>query len=103
MRDATHSTLVFRFRPSNEQTPDIYPVEATLDGVSTLTAAVEILPEELKAIESRPWEYGRRLGKALFSDENLRRALAYARGPKTGRVAVGKILDDLDKYRAPLA
>lgn len=49
---------------------------------------MEISAEELGAMESRAWEYGRKLGECLFADLNLRRALAFARGPNMARVSV---------------
>jgi hypothetical protein len=58
----------------------VYPVEVTLDGAGTFSALVSLNPGAFKELESSPWEYGRQLGLAVFTDTGLQRALAYARG-----------------------
>ena len=58
----------------------MYPVEVTLDGAGTFSALVSLNPGAFKELESSPWEYGRQLGQAVFTDTGLQRALAYARG-----------------------
>ncbi|MBA2356568.1 MAG: CHAT domain-containing protein, partial [Acidobacteria bacterium] len=73
------ATLLLRLRSAPDGA-DVYPVDITLDGEGSLTAQATVPADALTACESSPWEYGRRLGDALFADAGLRRALAYARG-----------------------
>src|SRR5688572_15469655 len=92
MADSTYSNLLLRIRPSGPDTPHVFPVEATLDGTGSLLASIEI-SAELLSHEANPWEYGRRLGECLFADANLRRFLAYARGPAGNRVSLTLQID----------
>ena len=81
MPDTTScTTLLLRLSPAGEQAPEVYPVEVTIDGAGTFSALVSLTPGAFKELESNPWEYGRRLGQAVFTDTGLQRALAYARG-----------------------
>jgi CHAT domain-containing protein len=74
------TTLLLRLRPADDQAPEVHPVEVTLDGAGTFSALVSLDPGAFKDLESSPWEYGRKLGQAVFTDPGLQRALAYARG-----------------------
>ena len=81
MPDTTScTTLLLRLRPADGQAPEVYPVEVTLDGAGTFSALVSLEPGAFKNLESTPWEYGHKLGQAVFTDPGLQRALAYARG-----------------------
>jgi hypothetical protein len=75
-----HASLLLRLRQPAPDRPGEFPIDVTLDGTASLTGVVTVRPEELSPLESKPWEYGKRLGDALFADEGVRRALAYARG-----------------------
>jgi len=79
MSDSTNSTLSLRLRAPSAGRPDFYNVDVTINGDASLSAAVQIQPESFASLESDPFEYGRRLGQALFSETRLQRALAYAR------------------------
>src|SRR3954470_23242262 len=92
MPDPSHSTLSLRIRAATADKPDLYPIDVTIDGSGSLTAFATINPQDLAAIESDRWEYGRRLGQTLFSDVSLQRALAYARG-SAKRVSVSLEID----------
>jgi len=81
MPDTTScTTLLLRLRPADDQAPNVFPVEVTLDGAGTFSALVSLEPGAFKDLESSPWEYGHKLGQAVFTDPGLQRALAYARG-----------------------
>ena len=81
MPDTTScTTLLLRLRPADDQSPEVYPVEVTLDAAGTFSALVSLEPGAFKDLESTPWEYGHKLGQAVFTDPGLQRALAYARG-----------------------
>ena len=78
MPDTTScTTLLLRLRPADDQAPEVYPVEVTLDGAGTFSARVSLEPGAFKNLESSPWEYGHKLGQAVFTDPGLQRALAY--------------------------
>jgi hypothetical protein len=96
MPDTTScTTLLLRLGAAGAQAPEVYPVEVTLDGAGTFSALVSLNPGAFKELESRPWEYGRQLGQAVFTDTGLQRALAYARG-KGECVSFGLQLDAPD-------
>src|SRR5688500_13656696 len=86
------TTLLLRLRPSSAEAPDLYPVDVTLDGAGTFSAAFTMQVGAFKPLEASPWEYGKQLGLAVFADPGLQRALAYARG-KAARVSVGLQID----------
>ncbi|MEO7274317.1 MAG: CHAT domain-containing protein [Vicinamibacterales bacterium] len=83
MPDSSRSTLSLRIRAATTDSPEVYPVDATIDGSGSLTAFATIDAKKLAALESDRWAYGRRLGQVLFADDSLQRALAYARGSAT--------------------
>jgi hypothetical protein len=96
MSDTTScTTLLLRLRPSDSEAPEVYPVEVTLDGAGTFSALITLKPAVFQALESNPWEYGRQLGQAVFTDTGLQRALAYARG-KSECVSLSLQLDAPD-------
>ena len=96
MSDTTScTTLLLRLRPSTSEAPEVYPVEVTLDGAGTFSALISLAPAAFQALESSPWEYGRQLGQAVFTDTGLQRALAYARG-KSECVSLSLQLDAPD-------
>ena len=73
------ATLLLRLRSAPDGA-DTYTVDATLDGEGSLTAQAVFPPDVFDGVQADPWEYGCRLGNALFADAALRRAFAYARG-----------------------
>ncbi len=90
---APSTNLLLRIRAPRPDQPDQFPIEISLDGGGSLRASVRIPFEELIEADSRPWEYGRRLGASLFSEPSLRRALSYARGKDGHRVAISIEVD----------
>jgi hypothetical protein len=80
MNDLSHSTLSLRIRAATAEKPDLYTIDVMINGSGSLSAFATIKPTDLAAVETDRWEYGRRLGHALFSDVGLQRAFAYARG-----------------------
>jgi len=70
--------LTIRVFRASAETPDQFPVEATLDDAWTVSATATIKPAQLT--QGDPSEYGRQLGQALFASPALQRMFNHARG-----------------------
>ena len=75
---ADSRALTIRVHSASAETPDVFPVESTLDDIWPVQAGARLQLDALPKTD--PAEYGRQLGQALFASSTLQRQFNFARG-----------------------